>query len=140
MPSPDATEQLISDLPTPSKTQIQAFGDNAYKQLVENHPNYEQQRAFEEERRKANPNNPIIQEMLDPATFNKRFWESLNPPKVEQKSEEVNKVNKEVVIALQDVSSNLKNNIAATQNMTNTLKSGLTINGTNASGGTAAFV
>ena len=141
MPTSDATEQLISDLPTPSKTQIQAFGDNAYKPLVENHPNYEQQKALEEQRRKENPNNPIIQEMLDPATFNKRFWESLNPPKVEQQNtQETNKINKEVVTALNDVSSNLKNNIAATQNMTNTLKSGLTINGTNASGGTAAFV
>lgn len=141
MPTPDATEQLISDLPTPSKTQIQAFGDNAYKPLVENHPNYERQKALEERRLKENPDNPVIQEILDPATFNKRFWESLNPPKVEeQKSEETTKVNKEVVTALQDVSSSLKNNITATQNMTNTLKSGLTINGTNASGGTATFV
>ena len=138
----DPTHQIKPELPTPSEGQIRAFGDNAYKPLVEDDPMYNMQRELEQQLiDKAKAAGEAIPDFLDPATFNKRFWESLNPPKVEQqKSEETTKVNKEVVTALQDVSSNLKNNIAATQNMTNTLKSGLTINGTNATGGTASFV
>lgn len=90
-PTPDATEQLISEMPRPSEGQIRAFGDNAYKPLVENHPNYEKQKLFEEGTRNANKDNPEIQEMLDPATFNKRFWEGLNLPKTEptQQQQEV---------------------------------------------------
>jgi hypothetical protein len=76
-------------MPTPSEGQIRAFGDNAYKPLVESHPNYEKQRLYEEGLRNAHRDNPEIQEMLDPATFNKRFFENYKMPTQQQDKQQI---------------------------------------------------
>lgn len=143
--SPDATTQLISEKPSPSPTQIAAFGDNAYKPLVESDSRYLPAKEFETnilKNAEGKDSYDAIKEIFNPDTFNQRFYDRYfnNKNKEQPQDKQSEKTAGEVVTALNDVSTNLKNNIAATQTMTNTLKSGLTINGINASGGAASFV
>ena len=140
MPSPDATEQLYSKMPRPSKRQRLAFGDNAYYPLVASHPNYEIQKMFEERQRLANPDNPVIQEMFNPETFNKRFWKSLREPQTKgKKVEEDKKQNQEVVTALKEVTTSLKTNANATNQMNQTMQKGLVVNGSTTGNSPAVF-
>lgn len=44
----DPSHQIKPEIPEPSEGQIRAFGDNAYKPLVENDPLYPVVKEFEE--------------------------------------------------------------------------------------------
>ena len=132
--------------PAPSEGQIKAFGDNAYKPLVEDNPFYEAQKKFEEELvKKAEAAGEAIPEFLDPATFNERFYkEFVNPPKQENKAEqqqkqEEQKQSQAVITALGEVANNLKTSTAATNHMTQTLQKGITLNSSGTGTSTATF-
>ena len=138
----DPTHQIKPETPTPSEGQIRAFGDNAYKPLVEDDPMYNMQREFEQKLiDKVKAAGEAIPDFLDPATFNKRFFENYKMPNQQQDKQQNHEGEKQaqaVVTALNEVATNLKTSTAATNHMTQTLQKGLTITTSNGSTATTA--
>ena len=148
LPQKDKIVEPTTEVATPAPTegQIRAFGDNAYKPLVEENPFYEPQKRFEEELiKKAQEAGEAIPEFLDPSTFNKRFYEDfVNPPKTDNKEaqqqrQEEQKQSQAVITALGEVATNLKTSTAATHQMTQQLQKGITLNGVATTTATATF-